>query len=206
MAAGDLQLETMRIYRALTAQRENWGGELVLMCGTGRAQSGAPAAVSIAGGTTLALDGDANAMKAAQRAGYLDFVVNSLDEALRALKNEIRQKRPLSVGLIADVHATRAEIGQRGIQPDLRFDPASLIAALQSGDEYYFAATDGAALREVDATLLAVLPPNALVGRRWLQYAPQFLREARIGGRWIWLRGAELDMLAAKGITPDPRS
>jgi hypothetical protein len=145
-------------------------------------------------------------MKAAQRAGYLDFVVNSLDEALRALKNEVRQKRPLSVGLIADVDATLAEMDERGIQPDLRFDPASLPIILQRGDEYYLAATDGAALRQVDAALLALLPAGDLVRRRWLQRVPQFLREARTGRRWIWLSGAELDMLAAKGITPDPRS
>jgi urocanate hydratase len=206
MAAGDLQLDTMRIYRALTAQREDWGGKLVLMRGTGLVQSGASAAVSIAGGTSLALDADASATKAAQRAGYLDFVVNSLDEALRALKNEIRQKRPLSVGLIADVDATLAEMDQRGIQPDLRFDPASLMTGPQPSEECHFAATDAAGLCQIDSAVLAVLPPNALVRRRWLQYAPQFVREARTGGRWIWLSGAELDMLAATGFTPEPHS
>ena len=206
MAAGDLQLETMRIYRALTTQREDWGGKLVLMCGTGRAQSGASAAVSIAGGTSLAVDADASAMKAAQRSGYLDFVVNSLDEALRALKNEIRQKRPLSVGLIADVDATLAEMAERGIQPDLRFDAATLPIIPQPGDEYYFAAADAAELRQIVVALLAVLPPEDLIRHRWVQHAPQFVREARSGGRWIWLSGAELAVLAARGITRDPRS
>jgi hypothetical protein len=206
MAAGNLQLETMRIYRALSTQREDWGGKLVLMCGMGCAQSGAPAAVSIAGGTSLALDADASATKAAQRAGYLDFVVNSLDEALRALKNEIRQKRPLSVGLIANVDATLAEMDERGIQPDLSFDPASLPIILQPGEEYNFAAADAAGLRQIVAALLAVLPPEDLIRHRWVQHAPQFVREARAGGRWIWLSGAEFDALAAKGITPDPRS
>jgi len=206
MAAGDLQLETMRIYRALTTQRQDWGGKLVLMCGTGRGQRGASAAVSIAGGTSLTVDADASAMKAAQRSGYLDFVVNSLDEALRALKNEIRQKRPLSVGLIAGVDATLAEMDERGIQPDLRFEPTTLPIILQPGDEYYFAATDGAALRQIDAALLDVLPPDHLDRRRWFQRAPQFLRDARSGGRWMWLTRADLDLLAAKSITPDPRS
>jgi urocanate hydratase len=99
----DLQLETMRIYKTLIDLREDWGGKLVLCLGSDCAQSGVPSAVSIAGGTTLAIDSDAAALKSAMRAGYLDFVVNTLDEALRTLKNEIRQKRPLSVGLIADV-------------------------------------------------------------------------------------------------------
>jgi hypothetical protein len=206
MAAGDLQLETMRIYRALTAQREDWGGKLVLLCGPDCMQAGAPAAISIAGGTTLALDANAAVMKAAQRAGYLDFVVNSLDEALRTLKNEVRQKRPLSLGLIADVDATLAEMDERGIQPDLRFDPVLPQTDPQSNDEYSFAATDTAALSTIDAALSVAVPADDIVRRRWLQRVPQCLREARTGRRWIWLSGAELDKLAAKGVMPDPHS
>jgi len=54
-----MQHEAMRIYKALIDKREDWGGALVLLCGSGCAQAGAPAAVSIAGGTTLAIDSDA---------------------------------------------------------------------------------------------------------------------------------------------------
>jgi hypothetical protein len=64
-------------------------------------------------------------MKSAMRAGYLDFVVNTLDEALRTLKNEIRQKRALSVGLIGDVNVTLTELVERGVQPDLWVDSPS---------------------------------------------------------------------------------
>ena len=206
----DLQLDTMRLYRWLTHQRADWGGQLVLLNGAGCTQTGAPPAISIAGGTTLALDSDAAAMKSAQRAGYLDFVVNSLDEALRALKNEVRRKRPLSVGLIADVAATLAEIGERGIVPDLRLAPQTLQQLPPAQihcvfDEHFFAAKDASALREIDAALLAAVPPDDLLRRRWLQRAPQFLREARSGGRWIWLAHSELSALAAQGLTPAPR-
>jgi len=113
------QLDTLRLYGALVELREDWGGGLVLCCGAGCASSGIPAAVSIAGGATLAIDADATAVKTAMRAGELDFVVNTLDEALRALKNEIRQHRPLSVGLIADVDATLHEMAERGVLPEL---------------------------------------------------------------------------------------
>ncbi len=99
--------------------REDWGGRLVLCCGDGCAASGTAAAVSIAGGATLAVDGDAAEVKAAMRRGEVDFVVNTLDEALRALKNEIRVRRPLSVGLIADVDAVLREMVERGVLPDL---------------------------------------------------------------------------------------
>jgi len=109
----------MRNYKGLVDHRADWGGRLVLLCGPGCALDGLPAAVSIAGGTTLAIDSDAAAMKSAMRAGYLDFVVNTLDEALRTLKNEVRQKRALSVGLIGDVNVTLTEMVERGVQPDL---------------------------------------------------------------------------------------
>jgi hypothetical protein len=41
------------------------------------------------------------------------------------LKNEIRQHRPLSVGVISNVEATLAEMVERGLQPDLQFIPLS---------------------------------------------------------------------------------
>jgi urocanate hydratase len=200
----DMQRETMRLYGALADVREDWGGRLVLLCGPGCALTGAPAAVSIAGGTTLALDSDGVAVKAAQRAGRLDFVVNTLDEALRALKNEVRQRRPLSVGLIADVEATLGEMAERGVAPDLRMESGAQSSAVRG--EYFFAAQDAAGLRELDAALLGAVPAEDLVRRHWIQRAPQFLREARAGGRWIWLSEDEVAALAARGITPQPRS
>lgn len=214
----------MRIYKTLVDERTDWGGKLVLCCGPECAQSGIPTAVSIAGGTTLAIDSHAAAMKSAMRAGYLDFIVNTLDEALRTLKNEIRQKRPLSVGLIADVDHTLTEMVERGLQPDLQFVPAnspdlmySQLGTLrergmssrsiatdedEQNDECLFAAPDASALREIDATLLAALPADDIVRRRWLDRVPKYLREARSGGRWIWLRDDELESLANQGLSP----
>jgi urocanate hydratase len=115
----DLQLQTLRLYGELIARRESWGGQLVFTTGEGSSASGLPAAVSIAGGTTLALDPDAASVKSVFRQGGVDFVVNSLDEALRVLKNEIRQHRPLGVGLIAEIEPVLAEMAERGVLPDL---------------------------------------------------------------------------------------
>jgi urocanate hydratase len=115
----DLQRQTLRLYGELIARRENWGGQLVFTAGEGSSASGLPAAVSIAGGTTLALDPDAASVKSVFRQGGVDFVVNSLDEALRVLKNEIRQHRPLGVGLIAEIEPVLAEMAERGVLPDL---------------------------------------------------------------------------------------
>jgi hypothetical protein len=230
----------MRIYNDLVNIREDWGGGLVLCCGSRCAHTGAPAAVSIAGGTTLDIGSDASEMKSAMRAGYLDFVVNTLDEALRALKNEIRQKRPLSVGLVSDVESTLAEMVERGVQPDLELMPSSsqyrnnsqlqtlrahgmpqrlladgvddperpyrpfLILDRERHYEYFFPAPDTAALREIDAALLAAVPAEDVVRRRWLDRIPKYLREARSAGRWIWLSEKELQSLAQRGFSPAP--
>jgi urocanate hydratase len=127
MLPTDLQRQTLRFYGELIARRPGYGGQLVFTCGEGCSTSGLPAAVSIAGGTTLALDPDASAVKATFRQGGIDFVVNTLDEALRVLKNEVRQHKPLGVGLIAELQPVLAEIAARGVLPDLQvtLDPPS---------------------------------------------------------------------------------
>lgn len=116
----DLQRQTLRLYGELIARHENWGGRLVFACGEGLSASGLPAAVSIAGGTSLVVDPDLTAVKSALRQGGIDFMVNSLDEALRTLKNEIRQKRPLGVALTAKPAAVLAEMVERGVLPELQ--------------------------------------------------------------------------------------
>jgi hypothetical protein len=116
----DLQRQTLRLYGELVSRHERWGGKLVFACGGGLSASGLPAAVSIAGGTSLVVDPDVTAVKGALRQGGIDFMVNSLDEALRTLKNEIRQKRPLGVALTAQPAVVLHEMLERGLLPDLQ--------------------------------------------------------------------------------------
>jgi Urocanase Rossmann-like domain len=116
----NLQRQTLRLYGELVARHESWAGKLVFTCGEGASATGLPAAVSIAGGTALVLDPDAAAVKAVFRQGGVDFVVNTLDEALRVLKNEIRKHRPLSVALKGDVQHILTEMAERGVLPDLQ--------------------------------------------------------------------------------------
>jgi len=189
----------MRRYRALVELREDWGGALVLCSGAGCAASGIPVAASIAGAATLAIEADAEAVKAALRRGELDFVVNTLAEALRTLKNQIRLKRPLSVGLIADVEVSLGELASRGVRPDATIEPASSLAARE--DEMFFAAYDAGELQRLDAALLEALPAED-VRKRWIRRLPQYLREARSGGRWIWLSASESEAMEARSFKP----
>ncbi|MGA8938716.1 MAG: hypothetical protein WB439_06080 [Acidobacteriaceae bacterium] len=195
------------------ARRASWAGALVFACGAGVTGTGLPAAVSIAGGTSLLLDSDSAAVKAAFRQGGVDFVVNTLDEALRVLKNEVRKHRPLSVALEGDVESELAEMQERGLLPDLQvmveggfeYTGAEQLLLVQTAPSpelerwlrergwaevaIEFATT--AELRELDARLLRQLPEGDRVRRAWVQRIAHYQRPAPGGARVAWLTEAE---------------
>jgi hypothetical protein len=122
------EARTLRLLGAMMQLAAEWPGKLVLAPGPthpttpsqrGSSVAGFGPAISIAGAAGLLIDADAAAMKHALRRGEIDFLVTSLDEALRTLKNELRQHRPLAVGVSAPVADVLAEAEARGLQPDL---------------------------------------------------------------------------------------
>ena len=76
-------------------------------------------AANIAGAASLASSADAAALRKAMHQGAIDFVVNSLDEALRILKNQIRKKEPVAVGVAVAPAFLIQQMQERGVQPDL---------------------------------------------------------------------------------------
>lgn len=104
-----------------TNAREQFAGSLggKVLLSTGTEGLSAIVAGSIAGAASLWVDGDGETLRAALRAGLCDFVVGTLDEALRILKNEVRRQRAVSVGLQADLAACLRACVERGFQPDL---------------------------------------------------------------------------------------
>jgi urocanate hydratase len=76
-------------------------------------------AANIAGAASLATSADPAVQRQAIRDGVIDFLVTSLEEALRILKNEIRKHQPVSVGISADPHWLAAQMLDRGVLPDL---------------------------------------------------------------------------------------
>ena len=63
-------------------------------------------AANIAGAASLAVSADADTGRQAIRDGIVDFLVTSLDEALRILKNEIRKRSTVAVCVLAPVWFT----------------------------------------------------------------------------------------------------
>ncbi len=109
-------------------------GRLILSVGFDLRGAELALASTIAGGAFLGIEPDPQKLKAAVRNGSCDFMVNTLDEALRVLKNELRKKSPLSAGLLGDASEILSAMVERGVQPDLIAD-TSLFESATSDTE-----------------------------------------------------------------------
>jgi urocanate hydratase len=100
-------------------------GKLIVSGGMGEMGGAQPLAATMAGACFLGVEVAAERIKRQLRSGYLDFMVNSLDEALRILKNAIRKKENISVGLIGNCADVIPELADRGVLPDILTDQTS---------------------------------------------------------------------------------
>ena len=151
-------------------------------------------AANIAGAASLAATADLSAQKQAIRDGVLDFLVTSLDEALRILKNQIRKRETVAVCVAAAPEAVEREMLERGVLPDLVSPAASQgsngDAFLKQGARRVemSAANDGGVLvawqvdaaparwlPQIDAIALDCIDAEDMVSRRWMRLAPRYL-------------------------------
>jgi hypothetical protein len=116
---GQTQSSILRAYTALYQLRSTWGGSLILSLGLDPQGAALPIAASIAGAVSLAIDNNPAHIREVVRAGAVDFTVTTLDEAIRAMKNEVRKQSPLAVALDAEPISTLAEILERGLVPQV---------------------------------------------------------------------------------------
>jgi urocanate hydratase len=100
-------------------------GKLVVSGGMGGMGGAQPLAATMAGAAFLGIDVDPERIKKRLKTGYCDFMVNSLDEALRILKNAVRKKEAVSVGLVGNCADVVPELAARGVVPDLLTDQTS---------------------------------------------------------------------------------
>lgn len=197
------------------------GGKLLLY---GRLDSQgyvAALAGNIAGAATLGIDERASALKQAVRDGVCDFMVNTLDEALRTLKNEIRKKQPVSVCLHQPCASALAEAVERGLQPDflavsapdaesavdcvekliLRGAVPVSIAALPEDEKepvwWSVGAMPALWLPKLDTIAAQVIPTTDRVRQRWLRFAPRYLGRMARGVHYASMTAAEFEAFAA---------
>jgi len=135
-----LQQRTLASLLALGRVRSNWAGELILSLGLDTDGTALAIAANISGAVSLSVDEDPNRLRDVARVGAVDFVVKSLDEAVRVIKNEVRQKRPLAVALGMDTDRALQQMMDRGLAPAAvysRFTEAGTSASFQNALEYF---------------------------------------------------------------------
>jgi urocanate hydratase len=100
-------------------------GKLIVSGGMGGMGGAQPLAATMTGAAFLGIDVDPERIKKRLRTGYCDFMVSTLDEALRILKNAIRKKENISVGLVGNCADVIPELAERGVVPDILTDQTS---------------------------------------------------------------------------------
>ena len=111
------------------AGRKHFGGslagKLVVTGGMGGMGGAQPLAATMNGGAFLGVEVDPERIKRRLKTGYCDVMVTDLDEALRILKNAVRKKEAVSVGLVGNCADIIPELARRGVVPDLLTDQTS---------------------------------------------------------------------------------
>jgi urocanate hydratase len=100
-------------------------GKLIVSGGMGGMGGAQPLAATMTGAAFLGIDVDPERIKKRLKTGYCDFMVTTLDEALRILKNAVRKKENVSVGLVGNCADVIPELAQRGVVPDILTDQTS---------------------------------------------------------------------------------
>ncbi|HZD47238.1 MAG TPA: hypothetical protein VE178_00715 [Silvibacterium sp.] len=207
-------------FSALTVDSLGLGGSLLVYAGLDWSGIALTFAANVAGAASLGLEQDLGRAKAAVRNGACDFLVNTLDEALRILKNEIRKKNPVAVALVGDPREAVAEMVERGVQPEIiagdvkgplwrggsmerlvergarRLDSAVASGRLVSWKVEREPQRWLPVLDRIVADLLDPADKNTPARRRWLEAAPRYLGRALAHERCVRMSAAEWDRLA----------
>ncbi len=203
-----IRLQSIRAERFPDPPADGLAGRLLTCVGFGLEGAELALATTISGGAFLGIDPSSEHLKAALRNGACDFMVNTLDESLRVLKNELRKKKALSVGLLGEAAAILPAMVERGVQPDLLaergasktetapLNQPALLTFVERGAvgvethaaqsfhaaglvEVFWTAASLTDLRRMDAVALQQLPVDDSLRRRWLQQAPAYFHRQR---------------------------
>jgi urocanate hydratase len=109
--------------------RQHFGGDLsgkwILTAGLGGMGGAQPLAATMAGASMLAIECQPSRIEKRLETRYLDVGVSSLDEALALIDKSVKEKKPISVGLVGNAAEILPEMVRRGIRPDAVTDQTS---------------------------------------------------------------------------------
>ncbi len=111
------QRDTLLMFTALRLVRTSWQGSLLAAIGLNDAGRALALASLASGAASIFLEEDPGQIRMAVREGCCTFAVHSLDEALRIVKNEVRQRRAITVALGGDPATWLQDMAERGVQP-----------------------------------------------------------------------------------------
>jgi urocanate hydratase len=115
------------------AKLKGWGslkGKFVLTAGLGGMGGAQPLSITMNEGVGLIVEVDPERAERRRAIGYVDTVVDTLEEAMTLVEEAKEQEIPKSIGLIGNASDVYAELVGRGVIPDVVTDQTSAHEAL----------------------------------------------------------------------------
>jgi urocanate hydratase len=100
-------------------------GKFVLTAGLGGMGSAQPLAVTMNNGVILIIEVDSKRIERRLSTNYLEVATESLDDAINMVQDAVKNKKPLSVGLLGNAADIIPKMAQMDIIPDLVTDQTS---------------------------------------------------------------------------------
>lgn len=97
-------------------------GKFVLTAGLGGMGGAQPLAITMNEGVGLIVEVDPDRAMRRLEHGYVEYVVNELEEAMTLVEEALKDNEPRSIGLIGNAADVYPELVQRGITPDVVTD------------------------------------------------------------------------------------
>lgn len=188
------------------------GGKLLYISNLNEDNRALVVAGNVAGAATLSASADFPVQKQSMREGIVDFLVTSLDEALRILKNEIRKRETVAVCVVGAPEEVEREMLERGVQPDLlgpwdegglaagNFGAASRRISLPSTEKnahthlvWQVETEPMRWMAKLDAIAHACLSTGSGAAHRWLRLAPRYCGRRAMGVRVLRCEAAVAD-------------
>jgi urocanate hydratase len=107
------------------AKKKGWGslrGKFVLTAGLGGMGGAQPLAITMNEGVGLVVEVDQERARRRKEIGYVEVVVDSLEEAMTLVEEAVDNKTPKSIGLVGNAAEIFPELLMRGVIPDVVTD------------------------------------------------------------------------------------
>ncbi|MBI3173703.1 MAG: urocanate hydratase [Chloroflexi bacterium] len=115
------------------AKLKGWGslkGKFVLTAGLGGMGGAQPLSITMNEGVGLIVEVDPERAERRRAISYVDLVVDTLEEAMTLVEENVKRQTPKSIGLIGNAADVYSELLQRGVIPDVVTDQTSAHEAL----------------------------------------------------------------------------